>query len=251
MKYLLIILGVISLTLGIIGICLPVLPTTPFLLLSSFLFARSSNKLYNWLLNHKVLGEYIRGFLQEKRIPLHIKIYSISILWITMICSMLFAVKGKPYLQILLAAIAVAITMHILSYKTKINNINMKTKKFQNWWKYSGILLIATGIIHTIVGLIMGRHIYWEILKLGFVNAIEPDFVRAFGFWFLICGIILIIFGQTLHYFIKKTGRRPPLSLGYAMLIFSIFGCLAMPASGFWLFLPQSLIIIFAQREKA
>jgi uncharacterized membrane protein YbaN (DUF454 family) len=122
MKYLCLVFGIISLTLGIIGIFLPVLPTTPFLLLSAFLFARSSNKLYNWLLNHKVLGEYIRGFLQEKAIPLHIKIYSISVLWLTIICSILFTEKGKPYLQILLATIAVGITIHILSYKTKINN---------------------------------------------------------------------------------------------------------------------------------
>ena len=46
--------------------------------------------------------------------------------------------------------------------------------KIGNWWKYSGILLTATGVIHTIVGLVMGRDIYLDILKLGFINAIEP-----------------------------------------------------------------------------
>jgi hypothetical protein len=122
--------------------------------------------------------------------------------------------------------------------------------KIGNWWKYSGILLTATGVIHTILGLLMGRDIYWEILKSGFINAIEPDFVRAFAFWFFVCGIMLIIFGQTLHYYIRKANRQPPISLGYWMLAFSVFGCLAMPASGFWLFIPQSLIITFAQREK-
>ena len=95
----------------------------------------------------------------------------------------------------------------------------------------------------------MGHDIYLEILKLGFINAIEPDFVRTFAFWFFICGIMLIIFGQTLHYYIRKTNRQPPISLGYWMLTLSVFGCLAMPASGFWLFVPQSLIIIFAERK--
>jgi uncharacterized membrane protein YbaN (DUF454 family) len=119
MKYLFLFSGILSLILGIIGIFLPVLPTTPFLLLSAFLFARSSKRLYDWLLNHKVLGEYIKGFLQEKAIPLHIKIYSISVLWLTIICSIVFAMSGKLYLQILLAAIAIGVTIHILSYKTK------------------------------------------------------------------------------------------------------------------------------------
>ena len=118
-KYIFLFLGILSLILGIIGIFLPVLPTTPFLLLSAFLFSRSSKRLYAWLLNHKVLGAYIKGFLQEKAIPLHIKIYSISVLWLTITGAILFAVNGKPYLQILLAVIAIGISIHILSYKTK------------------------------------------------------------------------------------------------------------------------------------
>ncbi|MDR2626822.1 MAG: YbaN family protein, partial [Dysgonamonadaceae bacterium] len=63
MKYVFISFGFLSLALGILGIFLPLLPTTPFLLLSAFLFARSSQRLYNWLLNHRILGNYIRVFL--------------------------------------------------------------------------------------------------------------------------------------------------------------------------------------------
>jgi uncharacterized membrane protein YbaN (DUF454 family) len=122
MKYILIIIGIISLGLGILGIFLPLLPTTPFLLLSTTLFARSSKRLYNWLLCHKILGEYIRSFLQEKAIPLRIKIFSISIMWTTMLCTISFAVNGMFWLQILLFAIAAGITIHILSYKTKNKN---------------------------------------------------------------------------------------------------------------------------------
>jgi uncharacterized membrane protein YbaN (DUF454 family) len=130
-KYLLIFIGVVSLGLGILGIFLPVLPTTPFLLLSATLFARSSSRLYSWLLYHKVLGEYIRGFLQEKAIPLHIKIFSISVMWIAMLCTIFFALSDIFWLQILLLAIAVGITVHILSYKTKnkSNKNETDTKK--------------------------------------------------------------------------------------------------------------------------
>lgn len=121
MKHVLIILGTISLALGVIGIFVPVLPTTPFLLLTAFLYAHSSERLHSWLLNHKILGPYIRNFLQEKAIPLRIKIVSIATLWITITCSALFAASGKLWLQILLFAIAVCVTIHILSYNTKRN----------------------------------------------------------------------------------------------------------------------------------
>jgi uncharacterized membrane protein YbaN (DUF454 family) len=119
MKYLLAILGVISLGLGILGIFLPLLPTTPFLLLSAFLFARSSKKLHSWLLNHKILGKYIYDFLQDKSIPMGVKIVSTSMLWATIVGSIIFVANGKIWLQILLFAIAVGVTVHILSYKTK------------------------------------------------------------------------------------------------------------------------------------
>ncbi|MDR2293047.1 MAG: YbaN family protein [Prevotellaceae bacterium] len=120
MKYLLILSGIISLILGILGIFLPVLPTTPFLLLSTALFARSSKRLYNLLLNHKILGKYIQGFLDEKAIPLRIKIFSISLMWLTVLCTVFFAATEKLWLQLLLFAVAIGITIHILSYKTKI-----------------------------------------------------------------------------------------------------------------------------------
>ena len=117
-KYLLVFAGIISLVLGIFGIFIPLLPTTPFLLLSAALFARSSKKMHNWLLNHKVFGNYIRSFLEEKSIPMRIKIVSISLLWIAILFAIFFVVENKIWLQILLFAIAIGITIHILHYKT-------------------------------------------------------------------------------------------------------------------------------------
>ncbi|MCK9163611.1 MAG: YbaN family protein [Bacteroidales bacterium] len=111
-------LGIISLTLGIIGIALPILPTTPFLLLSSYLFLKSSDKLYCWLINHKILGPYIKSFQEDKSIPLKIKISSISLLWITITISALCFVPIL-WVKILLFAIAIGVTIHILHYKTR------------------------------------------------------------------------------------------------------------------------------------
>ena len=83
MKYICLFIGFLSLILGVIGIFLPVLPTTPFLLLSAALFFRSSPRAYDWLLTHKYLGPYIRSFREDRMIPLRAKIVSISLLWLT------------------------------------------------------------------------------------------------------------------------------------------------------------------------
>ena len=111
-------LGIISLALGIIGIFVPVLPTTPFLLVSVALFAKSSPKLYYKLLNNKYLGEYIKNFRVHKAIPLETKIFAISVLWITILSSIIFFIKIL-WVKILVASIASVVTYYILSFKTK------------------------------------------------------------------------------------------------------------------------------------
>ena len=117
MKYLLAGLGLLSLTLGILGIFLPVLPTTPFLLLASVLFLKSSKSLYDWLMNHPKLGPYISNFLVHKAIPLRVKIVSVSMVWITLLyCAV--AVAEHWAFKLLFIVIAIAVTVHILSYKT-------------------------------------------------------------------------------------------------------------------------------------
>ena len=119
MNYIYIIAGFVVLSLGILGIFLPVLPTTPFLLLTAFFFARGSKKHYDWLLNHRVLGNYIKNFREERSIPLHIKCSSIVLMWATMLCTIIFVLDGKLWGQLLLLTIAIAVTLHILSFKTK------------------------------------------------------------------------------------------------------------------------------------
>lgn len=117
MKIVWIVTGSISLVLGIIGIFVPLLPTTPFLLLSAAAYFRGSPRLYEWLLHHKYLGTYIRNFREEKAIPLRVKISSITIMWLTISYCIFFL--GIPlWLRISLAVISLGVTIHILSYKT-------------------------------------------------------------------------------------------------------------------------------------
>lgn len=119
MKILYVIFGIISLFLGLLGVFLPLLPTTPFLLLSAALFARSSSKLYTWLINHRIFGKYILSYRDEKSIPLRIKFVSLTMLWGTIMFSIFSIAVGRWWLQLLLFSIAFGVTLHILSLKTK------------------------------------------------------------------------------------------------------------------------------------
>jgi uncharacterized membrane protein YbaN (DUF454 family) len=117
MNVILSILGCVALGLGVLGAFLPVLPTTPFLLLSAALFLRGNKRLYEWLLNHPKLGTYISNFMVHKAIPLRVKIVSISALWLTLSYCAVFVTESLA-LRIGFMAIAIAVTVHILSYKT-------------------------------------------------------------------------------------------------------------------------------------
>jgi uncharacterized protein len=82
LKPLLVLLGLLCLAIGITGFFFPILPATPFLLVAAFLFARSSDRLYNWLLSHGFLGPYISGFLYGTPMPARVKRIAIVLLWI-------------------------------------------------------------------------------------------------------------------------------------------------------------------------
>ncbi len=116
-KYLLASLGLISLSLGIVGIFLPLLPTTPFLLLSATLFMKSSKRLYNWLMNHKYLGEHLQNYLLHKTISKKSKISALSLLWIAILATIIMIIDNL-IIKILLLVIAIAVTIHILSFKS-------------------------------------------------------------------------------------------------------------------------------------
>lgn len=118
MRIFLIITGCISLALGIMGIFLPMLPTTPFLLLSAAAWVKASPSLYAWLLNHKLFGEYIRNYREHRAIPLRVKIVSVTLVWLTIGYCIFTVVDKWWWAQALMALLAAAISWHILSFKT-------------------------------------------------------------------------------------------------------------------------------------
>lgn len=112
-----VILGSVCVALGILGIFLPLLPTTPFMLLAAALYCRGSDKLYNWLITHKYLGTYIRNFREYKAIPVRVKVTATSLMGL-MMSYCIFFVVNPLWLKILLGCIMLGVGYHILSYKT-------------------------------------------------------------------------------------------------------------------------------------
>ena len=115
-QILLITTGTFFVGVGIVGIFVPILPTTPFLLISAALYARSSKRFYNWLVNNKIFGRFIKNYREGKGIPLRLKIITITLLWITIGCSAVFAVDIF-WVRIMLVIIAVGVTIHIIRIK--------------------------------------------------------------------------------------------------------------------------------------
>lgn len=115
-KQVYLITGVISVVLGGIGIFLPLLPTTPFLLLSAYCFSKSSKKFHKALLENKVFGKYIRDYQENKGISLKNKIISISVLIISISFSLLRV--SSLHLKIFLCVILILVSIHILKIKT-------------------------------------------------------------------------------------------------------------------------------------
>jgi uncharacterized membrane protein YbaN (DUF454 family) len=116
-RALLIIAGTVSLVFAAIGLVLPLLPTTPFLLLAVACYCRSSERLYTWLINNKWFGAYIKNYREGKGIPLKTKVFAVTVLWVTISISALVLV---PILivQVVLLVIAIAVTIHILRLPT-------------------------------------------------------------------------------------------------------------------------------------
>ena len=112
-QILLITTGTFFVGVSIVGIFMPILPTTPFLLISAALYARSSKRFYNWLINNRIFGKFIKDYREGKGIPLRLKIITITLLWITIGCSAVFAVDIL-WVRIVLVIIAAGVTVHII-----------------------------------------------------------------------------------------------------------------------------------------
>jgi hypothetical protein len=122
-KYFYLISGFILIAIGVIGIFLPLLPTTIFLILASICFLKSSPKANEWLRNHRVLGGYIDNYQNKTGLTRNSKITNIITLW-TSISLSVFLLTDELYIRIILLAIAIGVTIHLLMIKTKKTGSN-------------------------------------------------------------------------------------------------------------------------------
>lgn len=116
MKILLTIVGSIAVILAILGVFLPLLPTTPFLLLASACYLRGSKRMHRWLLNNRVFGEYLRNYEEGKGIPLKAKIIALVLLWASLALS-IYKVQIAP-LQFMLVMLGIGVSIFLLKMKT-------------------------------------------------------------------------------------------------------------------------------------
>ncbi len=124
--WLLMTIGIISVGLGTAGIFLPLLPTTPFLLLAAACFIRSSERLYQWLIHNRWFGSYIRNYQEHRALPLRAKVTALILLWTTMTYSVFFLVTHEV-LQVLLLLIAAIVMIYLLRLRT----MPRKTEKME------------------------------------------------------------------------------------------------------------------------
>ena len=112
-----VLVGTVFLVIGIVGIVVPVLPTTPLLLLAAICYMRGSRKLYDALLGNRYIGSYLRDYLEGKGMSLKMKIWTLTLLWVAIICTALFATTSLA-VRIILGSVLIGVTVHILLLKT-------------------------------------------------------------------------------------------------------------------------------------
>ena len=108
--------GSLCLGLAFLGVFLPLLPTTPFLLLASACYVRSSERLHRWLMSNRLLGGYIRNFRERRGLPLRAKITTVVLLWLPLLYSVYRL--DLPWLEALLLLMGFAWSVLIFRMKT-------------------------------------------------------------------------------------------------------------------------------------
>ncbi len=116
-RILFIVAGTICLGLGALGIILPLLPTTPFLLLTAACYMRGSDRMYQWLLNNKWFGTYIRNYREGKGIPLRGKISALVLLWTTISFTAIFIIS-IGVIRVTLFIIAAIVSIYLIRLPT-------------------------------------------------------------------------------------------------------------------------------------
>jgi uncharacterized membrane protein YbaN (DUF454 family) len=116
-RWMLIAAGMICVGLGVIGILLPGLPTTPFLLLAAYCFARSSEHFHSWLLNHRWLGSYVRNFEEGRGMTRPAKATTLLVMWLSFGVTIVFFVP-LAWAQLAMFLLGLAVTVYLLRLPT-------------------------------------------------------------------------------------------------------------------------------------
>ena len=114
-KAVLVAAGSVSLALAVLGVFLPLLPTTPFLLLASACYVRSSERLHGWLMGNRVLGGYVRAFKERRGVPLRAKLTTVALLWLPL----LYSVYRLDVFWLELALVLMGMTWSVLIFRMK------------------------------------------------------------------------------------------------------------------------------------
>jgi uncharacterized membrane protein YbaN (DUF454 family) len=114
-----IVAGTFFLVIGLIGIAIPLLPTTPFLLLAAACYLRGSRRMYDWLLGNRIFGRYLKDYYEKRGIPTRVKVGSTVFLWCTIGISIM--IIGDLAIRIVLVIVAAGVTLHIASLKTRVH----------------------------------------------------------------------------------------------------------------------------------
>ncbi|MFN2239757.1 MAG: YbaN family protein [Thermoanaerobaculia bacterium] len=107
-----VVLGLLCVGVGVLGMVLPLVPTTPLLLLAAFFFARSSDRFYNWLLSNRWFGRIIRDYRDGRGLTMRDKVVTIAVLWLTVAPSVVFLLPvwwGRA----LMVGIATGVTIYL------------------------------------------------------------------------------------------------------------------------------------------
>lgn len=114
-KYIYILIGSSTLLLGMVGVFLPLLPTTPFLLVTAFCYVRSSQKRYQWLISHKRWGPYLHDIIENRSLNKKTRNWAITIQWISITVSIVLI--SSLYARLFLFILGVIATMVIMRLK--------------------------------------------------------------------------------------------------------------------------------------
>ena len=112
-----IILGTLFLVIGCIGLILPILPTTPFLILAAACYGRGSDRIYGWMMRNRLFGEFIKNYLEGKGIKSRQKIITLVFLWVMIIFTTAYIIENM-IIRIFLLIIAFTVSVHILKLPT-------------------------------------------------------------------------------------------------------------------------------------